>query len=833
MKRFLLACALAFTAASAHAQGTDSQKCQDPQNEFIRQTTEKSCAQIEAEAAISAQDKANMDLVNGAQRLIQSGNRADVLAGLDTLQGYLARAESTLGGKGLEACTSPGGSLQWNRPPCDPMPLIKRSIDREFQRLGWPVAVSPSAAYAWLISQYRDGAPDVQRQVRDFASSNVFDLLPHAILARVEALNRAQLVARAAQERREAREAKQAHDAGLIGNFTSIGDRFREALWNAGGGLLAVFLFPMVFAIPLIGPLLRAVLPLEKAVRGLFLLWFTSLPFWAAYVLFGGWLSALGRLVPASLNFPLILALYVPACVLVQRSRWYAALYARMPARLRGLTAAPRASAAAAAAPVAAAGGLHGSAHWTTTEQAVQLGRYQPAGHVLADSYGFALGRPLDPDNKAMRGRDARFRYMGHVLTIAPNGSGKGIGAVIPTLLEYPGSTVVLDVKGENYAATARFRREQLGHAVYLVDPFGVTGQPSHCFNWLDRLNPDDPAVVEQASAMADLLVVSEGHASDASVHFNETAKNLIRGLMVHVATLPVERRNMGEVRRLLTLGADDFDVVLAEMMVNPRGFELPARAANAYHDAPEKERGSILSTARRHLAFLDDPRLLKTLASSDFTFDTLKANNARGMTVYLVMPPASLSTYRAYVRGFFGQAIMSVLATGLQKPDAYKVLFLLDEFAQLGHMNIVAEKLSVIRGYGAAMWFIMQNLGQLKETYPRWQDFFANCNAKQWFGTSDVDTAEYISKSLGKLTVEYQTANSSSGSSIGTGVSSNSGAGSSQQFTGRDLMTADEIMRLPTDVAIVQVQGEAPHRLRRLNYLTDPEYAGLFDPTA
>src|SRR5690606_18190300 len=102
----------------------------------------------------------------------------------------------------------------------------------------------------------------------------------------------------------------------------------------------------------------------------------------------------------------------------------------------------------------------------------------------------------------------------------------------------------------------------------------------------------------------------------------------------------------------------------------------------------------------------------------------------------------------------------------------------------------------------------------------------------KQWFGTSDVDTADYISKSLGKLTVEYQTANSSSGSSIGTGVSSNSGAGSSQQFTGRELMTADEIMRLPKDVAIVQVQGEAPHLLRRLNYLTDPEYAGLFDPT-
>lgn len=829
MKRFLLACALALSAAFAHAQGTDTQKCQDPQNEFIRQATEKSCAQIEAEAAINAQDKANMDLVNGAQRLIQSGNRADVLAGLDTLQGYLARAESTLGGKGLEACTSPGGSLQWNRPPCDPMPLIKRSIDREFQRLGWPVAASPSAAYAWLISQYRDGTPDVQRQVRDFASSNVFDLLPHAILARVEALNRAQLVARAAQDRREARAAKQAHDAGLIGNFTSIGDRLIEALWNAGGGLLAVFLFPMVFAIPLIGPLLRAVLPLEKAVRGLFLLWFTSLPFWAVYVLFGGWLSALGRLLPSGLNFPLILALYVPACVLVQRSRWYAALYARMPARLRGLTAAPRASAAAAAAPVAAAGGLHGSAHWTTTEQAVQLGRYQPTGHVLADSHGFALGRPLDPDNKAMRGRDARFRYMGHVLTIAPNGSGKGIGAVIPTLLDYPGSTVVLDVKGENYAATARFRREQLGHAVYLVDPFGVTGQPSHRFNWLDRLDPDSPAVVEEAGALADLMIVPEGHASDASAHFNETAKIFLRGLLVHVATLEPERRNMGEVRRLLTLGDDETKDLLADMMTSKRGFDLPPRAARAFLNTPDKERGGLRSTLNRHLAFLDDPRLLASLAATDFLLDDLKR---RPMTVYLVMPPHSLHAYRGYVRGFFGQALMSILATGLQKPGELRVLFLLDEFAQLGHMNIVAEKLSVIRGYGAAMWFIMQNLGQLKETYPRWQDFFANCNAKQWFGTSDVDTAEYISKSLGKLTVEYQTANSSSGSSIGTGVSSNSGAGSSQQFTGRELMTADEIMRMPNDVAIVQVQGEAPHRLRRLNYLTDPEYAGLFDPT-
>ena len=111
----------------------------------------------------------------------------------------------------------------------------------------------------------------------------------------------------------------------------------------------------------------------------------------------------------------------------------------------------------------------------------------------------------------------------------------------------------------------------------------------------------------------------------------------------------------------LLMLGGADFDVVLAQMIANPRGYDLPARAANAFNDAPDKERGSILSTARRHLAFLDDPRIVAALSRSDFSPDDLKA---RKITVYLVMPPARLSANRAFVRAFFGQAINAVMAS-------------------------------------------------------------------------------------------------------------------------------------------------------------------------
>jgi|APThiThiocy_ev2_2_1041544.scaffolds.fasta_scaffold02285_5 type IV secretory pathway TraG/TraD family ATPase VirD4 len=893
MKRILLAALLALSGATAHAQNA-AETCQTPLAESIRkaaaagdkdalhklydqeglteafQTTPERldarfsgvpCARIEgtlrtisgigfstpsldsieAKEAIAAQDQANIDLLNGIKAQLSSGQRASVLAGLEAFRAYFERAETAFAGKGLKACDHAEGSVSWGDTPCDPMPAVTRRWTRERNRLGlgWPEGDSPAKALAWMKDRYESGPEEEKPRIQSVADGFVFDTMPFNLMARVELLGRAQIAASAAETRKAAREAKAAYESGVVGNFTSIGSRFKESLWDIVGGLLGVFLLPVVLTmIPFLGPFLRSLIPLEKMARGLFLLWLVSLPFHLVHILFGGMLRPLVQHLPTSAGWlpkAIGLALFIGACVLVQRSSWYGKLYGYLPARLRNFAATPRGTATAAAAPVVAAGGLHGSAHWSNTQAGINGGRYQPDGHVLADSHGFTLGRAPDAASKALAGFDSRLRYMGHVLTVAPNGSGKGIGAVIPALLDYPGSTIVLDVKGENYAVTARFRREQLGHDVYLVDPFGVIQQhegevaataKTHGFNWLDRLNPDSPDVVGESATLADMLVVSEGHASDASAHFNETAKMLIRGIMVHVACGPEEQRNMGEVRRLLTMGGDAFDLLLAQMMTNPRGFDLPARAANAFNDAPDKERGSILSTARRHLAFLDDPRITAALSRSDFSVDDLKK---RRMTIYLVMPPARLASNRAFVRAFFGQAINAVMA-GAGKPD-YRVLFLLDEFPQLGRMDIVEEKLPLIRGYGGAFWLVAQNLAQLKETYPRWQNFIANCGAKQFFGTADVETARYVSDSLGKMTVEFQTANTSSGTSFGQGVNSNSGAGHAQQFTGRELMTADEIMRLPREQEIVLVTGEAPWMLHRLNYLRDAEYAGRFDP--
>ncbi len=454
----------------------------------------------------------------------------------------------------------------------------------------------------------------------------------------------------------------------------------------------------------------------------------------------------------------------------------------------------------------------HGSAHFGTAS----LGGRHLAPAAPADA--FALGVMIDAPRKS----DPRFRQDGHVLTCAPTGAGKGVGGVIPNLLGYPGSAFVLDFKGENHAVTARARRE-LGQQVMLIDPFGITGDRSHALNWLDTLDPDSPDVVSRAAGLADMLVIAEG--ADADSHWNDTARELLRGLLVHVAGLPDKRRSMAELRRIVTASAEGFADTLADMMADPeQGQRIPARTAASHLNRPERERGSVLSTVVRHTAWLDDPRLCASLARSDFSLADLKR---RPMTVYLAIPPDRLRACLGFVRGFVGLALDGITAS--QSRPAHRVAFFLDEFGQLGRMDRLADSITLLRGYGGQLWLFVQDLSQLKAVYPRWQSFLAN-TSQQFFGTADYDTARYLSGALGQQTIRFET-DSVSVAHGGFGKLDSSSSGTGEHFQGRSLLTPDEIMRLGPTRPIVLIAGEPPWLLDRLNYLTDPAYAGRFDP--
>lgn len=135
---------------------------------------------------------------------------------------------------------------------------------------------------------------------------------------------------------------------------------------------------------------------------------------------------------------------------------------------------------------------------------------------------------------------------------------------------------------------------------------------------------------------------------------------------------------------------------------------------------------------------------------------------------------------------------------------------------------------MTLLRGYGAQPGLFVQDLSQLKAVYPRWQSFLAN-TSQQFFGTADYDTACYLSGALGPQTIRYETRCASYSKGAGRPGSVSSGTG--EHFQGRPLLTPDEVMRLGPTRPIVLVSGEPPYLLNRISYLTDPVYAGRFDP--
>ena len=253
-------------------------------------------------------------------------------------------------------------------------------------------------------------------------------------------------------------------------------------------------------------------------------------------------------------------------------------------------------------------------------------------------------------------------------------------------------------------------------------------------------------------------------------------------------------------------------------------GQRIPARAAAAHLNRPERERGSVLSTLVRHTAWLDDPRLCAALARSDFLLGDLKR---QPMTVYLAIPPDRLRACLGFVRGFIGLALDAITATPGR--PAHRVAFFLDEFGQLGRMDRLADSVTLLRAYGAQLWLFVQDLSQLKAVYPRWQSFLAN-TSQQFFGTADYDTARYLSGALGQQTIRYVT-DTVSVSPGGLKRPGHASSGGSEHLLGRALLTPDEIMRLGPGRPIVLIAGEPPYLLYRVNYRTNPAYAGRFDP--
>ncbi len=443
----------------------------------------------------------------------------------------------------------------------------------------------------------------------------------------------------------------------------------------------------------------------------------------------------------------------------------------------------------------------HGTARFATPAETRPLTQ-QPGGLLI--------GRDLNT------GKLLRYAGASHLMTMAPTRTGKGTGTLIPNLLTLRRSVICIDPKGENARVTYR-ARSRLG-PVHVLDPFGVTGQPSAAFNPLAALDPASPDLAEDTATLADALVYdAPGETGEA--HWNEEAKALISGLLLHIATdEPPYRRTLARLREHLTGSPQDFAAVLADMQASTAAGGLVARAANRHLGKTGREASGIVSTAQRHTHFLDSPRMAAVLDRSDFAFADLRRGTA---TVFLALPPDRIATYARWLRLMVTQSLQDL--TRAVGHAAAPVLYLLDEFAGLGYLAPVERAMSLMAGYGVQLWPILQDLHQLRATYgQRAGTFLSNIGVLQVFGVNDHESARLASDLLGQRTVVFETTSQAMDSD-------RFGLSYAEHHSARPLLTPDEVRNLPQDRQLLFVAGMRPVLADKLRYYTDREFIGMF----
>jgi type IV secretion system protein VirD4 len=450
-----------------------------------------------------------------------------------------------------------------------------------------------------------------------------------------------------------------------------------------------------------------------------------------------------------------------------------------------------------------------------------EFGSEKMAKKSLADPTGLIVGR-------APKGWLMRYSEPAHLLTLAPTRSGKGVGVIIPNLLTANRSVICIDPKGENARITSR-ARAAFG-PVFVLDPFEISGQPPAAFKPLAHLDASSQDLAEDVALVADALVYDPpGQVGEA--HWNEEAKALIAGILLHIVTSRApQQRSLGTLRDLLTTSPERFDAQLETMQKSRKAGGLVARAANRHLGKSDREAAGVLSSAQRHTHFLDSPRMVSVLSRADFSFGELRNGVA---TVFLVLPPDRLATHARWLRLLVTQALAELARTPRAGDETGgQVLFLLDEFAALGRLEPIERAYGLMAGYGVQLWAILQDIHQLKSLYgERSGTFLANAGATQVFNVGDIDTAKWVSQTVGVSTEAFYStsSNTSTTSSLKSG-SSSSGSSTTLNFARRDLMTPDEVMTMSRDQLLLLRPGFKPIAPQKVRYYEDAEFRGLFD---
>jgi type IV secretion system protein VirD4 len=435
--------------------------------------------------------------------------------------------------------------------------------------------------------------------------------------------------------------------------------------------------------------------------------------------------------------------------------------------------------------------GTHGTARWAAKKDLTRAGLLGNGGVYVG---GWKQGQTVH-----------YLRHNGpeNILLYAPPRSGKGVCLIVPTLLSWPHSAVITDLKGELWQLTAGWRQRHGGNKVLRFEP--AAGQGSCGFNPLEEVRIGTEYEVGDVQNLATMIVDPEG--LGLRDFWQRASQSLITGALLHLlykgkregtpATLPV-------LDALLSDPGRSIEKVWQEMLTYPHlnGQCHPAVAASG-RDMLDRvreagaEASGVLSTAKGFLSLYRDPTVARNVSCSDFRIADLM-HHASPVSLYIVTQPNDKTRLKPLVRVLVNQ-IVRLLAEGITfengqpKPNyRYRLLLMLDEFPSLGKLEIMQESLAFTPGYGLKAYLVCQDLNQLQAHYGRDEAITSACHVQIAFAPNRLETAEHLSKLAGTTTVVREQVTRQAGGIFGGNVSR------TLQESARPLLTPDECRTLP-----------------------------------
>ncbi|MCO5961081.1 conjugal transfer protein TraG [Sinorhizobium meliloti] len=404
-----------------------------------------------------------------------------------------------------------------------------------------------------------------------------------------------------------------------------------------------------------------------------------------------------------------------------------------------------------------------------------------------------------------------------HVLCFAPTRSGKGVGLVVPSLLTWPGSAIVHDIKGENWTLTAGFRARH--GRVLLFDP---TNAKSAAYNPLLEVRRGEWEV-RDVQNIADILVDPEGSLEKRN-HWEKTSHALLVGAILHVLYAE-EDKTLAGVAAFLSDPKRPIESTLAAMMKTAHLGEagphpVIASAARELLNKSDNERSGVLSTAMSFLGLYRDPVVAEVTRRCDWRIADI-AGARRPTSLYLVVPPSDIARTKPLIRLILNQIGRRLTEDLNAKGNRHRLLLMLDEFPALGRLDFFESALAFMAGYGLKAFLIAQSLNQIEKAYGPNNSILDNCHVRVSFATNDERTAKRVSDALGTAT-EMRAMRNYAGHRLSPWLGH---LMVSRSETARPLLTPGEIMQLPPADEIVMVAGTPPIRAKKARYYEDRRF--------